>query len=116
MSAPLDLTGKVALVTGGSRGLDRIDVLVNNAGMSPLYPSLPELTEELWHKVMAVNLMGPLRLSALVGERMKQAGVLGRISDHRRDDRREGSTARADAGRAPRAIGDALHEMTLKLF
>ena len=28
----------------------------------------------------------------------------------------EGSNARADAGRAPRAIGDALHEMTVKLF
>ena len=28
----------------------------------------------------------------------------------------EGTNARADAGRAPRAIGDALHEMTVKLF
>ena len=129
-----DLTGRVAVVTGGSRGLGRamsvafaehgatvvvasrkesacteladqitattgrrslgigchvgrwddcdrlvervtsefgsIDVLVNNAGMSPLYPSLSAVTEELFDKVIDVNLKGPFRLSALVGERM----------------------------------------------
>jgi len=140
MSAPelpepsFDLTGKVALVTGGSRGLgqamvrafarrgadvviasrkgeacerlavevaaetgrqalgvachvgswadcdrlvatayDRfghVDVLVNNAGMSPLYPSLAEVTEELFDKVQAVNLRGPFRLASLIGTRM----------------------------------------------
>ncbi len=136
-----DLTGKVALVTGGSRGLGReivlafaeagadvvvasrrlesclatasevealgrralahachvgawadldglveaayarfgrIDVLVNNAGMSPLYPSLDAVSEAMWDKVLAVNLKGPFRLSALVGSRM-QAGAGGSI-------------------------------------
>jgi NAD(P)-dependent dehydrogenase (short-subunit alcohol dehydrogenase family) len=136
-----DLTGKVALVTGGSRGLGRqmalafaragadvvvasrklaaceataaeiealgrralpvachvgqwdrldglvdtawtrfgrVDVLVNNAGMSPLYPSLVEVSEALWDKVLAVNLKGPFRLSALVGTRMA-AGAGGAI-------------------------------------
>jgi NAD(P)-dependent dehydrogenase (short-subunit alcohol dehydrogenase family) len=48
----------------------RVDVLVNNAGVSPLYPTLGEVTEELFDKVIAVNLKGPFRLSALVGERM----------------------------------------------
>ncbi|MGH0034075.1 MAG: SDR family NAD(P)-dependent oxidoreductase [Myxococcota bacterium] len=48
----------------------RVDVLVNNAGMSPLYPSLAEVTEELFDKVQAVNLKGPFRLSSLVGSRM----------------------------------------------
>ena len=52
----------------------RIDVLVNNAGMSPLYESPSAVTEELWRKVIDVNLTGPWRLSALVGERMKAAG------------------------------------------
>ncbi len=47
-----------------------VDVLVNNAGMSPLYESLTSVTEELYDKVMQVNLRGPFRLSALVGERM----------------------------------------------
>jgi NAD(P)-dependent dehydrogenase (short-subunit alcohol dehydrogenase family) len=48
----------------------RIDVLVNNAGVSPQYPTLAEVSEELFDKVIAVNLKGPFRLSALVGERM----------------------------------------------
>jgi NAD(P)-dependent dehydrogenase (short-subunit alcohol dehydrogenase family) len=130
----LDLTGKVALVTGGSRGLGRamtlgfaragadvvvasrdgqaceefaaevaaetgrralgvgahvgrwdaleplvdkvydelgrIDVLVNNAGMSPLYDTVEDVSEELFDKTFAVNLKGPFRLMALVGSRM----------------------------------------------
>jgi NAD(P)-dependent dehydrogenase (short-subunit alcohol dehydrogenase family) len=52
----------------------RADVLVNNAGMSPLYPSLPEVTEELWDKVFDVNLKGAFRLSARFAERMAAAG------------------------------------------
>lgn len=48
----------------------RVDVLVNNAGMSPLYPSLDAVTEELFDKVIGVNLKGAFRLSALVGTRM----------------------------------------------
>ena len=47
-----------------------VDVLVNNAGIAPLYPSLGEVSEELFDKVIAVNLKGPFRLSALFGERM----------------------------------------------
>ncbi len=128
-----DLTGRVALVTGGTRGLGRaiirtlaqagadlvvssrkseacedaarevrslgrralphvchigrwndieglveaayaefghVDVLVNNAGIAPTYPDPQSVTEELWDKVLAVNLKGPFRLTALVGERM----------------------------------------------
>jgi Dehydrogenases with different specificities (related to short-chain alcohol dehydrogenases) len=37
----------------------RIDVLVNNAGMSPLYPSLDQVSEALFDKVIGVNLKGP---------------------------------------------------------
>lgn len=48
----------------------RCDVLVNNAGMSPAYPSLADVSEELFDKVVGVNFKGPFRLSALVGERM----------------------------------------------
>src|SRR5579864_237476 len=50
----------------------RCDVLINNAGLSPLYPSLREHSEELFDKVVAVNLKGPFRLSALFGSRMAQ--------------------------------------------
>lgn len=137
MSYAIDLTGKVALVTGGSRGLGksiclalaragadvivssrkldaclevtreiealgrrataiaahvgrwddvtrladeafaafgRIDILINNAGMSPLAPSSVETTEDLFDKVVGVNFKGPFRLTALVGSRMTAAG------------------------------------------
>src|SRR5438309_743194 len=43
-----------------------VDVLVNNAGMSPLYPSLAAVTEDLFDKVIGVNLKGPFRLGAVV--------------------------------------------------
>ena len=45
-------------------------MLVNNAGMAPLYPRLSDVSEELFDKVVGVNLKGPFRLCALVGERM----------------------------------------------
>lgn len=56
----------------------RVDVLVNNAGMSPLAPSLAETSEALFDKVVDVNFKGPFRLSVLVGERMT-AGAGGAI-------------------------------------
>ncbi|HET6951199.1 MAG TPA: SDR family oxidoreductase [Acidimicrobiales bacterium] len=62
--------------------LGRVDALVNNAGMAPLYPSLGEVSEELFDKVIGVNLKGPFRLSALVGERMAagEGGAIVNIS------------------------------------
>jgi NAD(P)-dependent dehydrogenase (short-subunit alcohol dehydrogenase family) len=60
-------------VDGIYRDFGRIDVLVNNAGISPVYGRLSEVTEELFDKVLSVNLKGPFRLAALVGERMVAA-------------------------------------------
>jgi NAD(P)-dependent dehydrogenase (short-subunit alcohol dehydrogenase family) len=48
----------------------RLDVLVNNAGMSPLYESLDAISEELYDKTLAVNLKGPFRLAALAAAYM----------------------------------------------
>ena len=145
MSADLfDLTGKVALVTGGSRGLGlqmvrafaehgadvivasrkldaceaaadevralgrralavsahvgkwdeidklieavyaefgRIDVLVNNAGMSPRQPS-HEVSEALFDSVMNLNFKGPFRLASQVAKRMADGdgGVIINVS------------------------------------
>ncbi|WP_018501838.1 SDR family NAD(P)-dependent oxidoreductase [Parafrankia discariae] len=48
----------------------RVDVLVNNAGMSPLAPSSALTSEDLFDKVIGVNFKGPFRLSSLIGQRM----------------------------------------------
>lgn len=56
----------------------KVDILVNNAGMSPLYPSVDAISEDLYDKVMGVNLKGPFRLSANIGTQM-MAGSGGSI-------------------------------------
>jgi NAD(P)-dependent dehydrogenase (short-subunit alcohol dehydrogenase family) len=67
-----------ALIDRAYTSFGRVDVLVNNAGMSPLYPSLDQVSEALWDKVVAVNLKGPFRLTAVIGSRMA-AGTGGSI-------------------------------------
>jgi NAD(P)-dependent dehydrogenase (short-subunit alcohol dehydrogenase family) len=52
----------------------KVDVLINNAGMSPLYEELTDVTEQLFDSVVNVNFKGPFRLAALIGERMVAAG------------------------------------------
>lgn len=66
------------LVDAAYERFGKIDILINNAGMSPLYDKLTDVTEEFFDKVMGVNLKGPFRLMALVGERMA-AGEGGSI-------------------------------------
>ena len=48
----------------------RVDVLVNNAGASPIEPRPENVTEALFDKVIGLNFKGPFRLSANVGARM----------------------------------------------
>src|SRR5690606_23041263 len=52
----------------------KVDVLVNNAGMSPLYDGLPSVSEKMFDAVVNLNLKGPFRLSVLVAERMVADG------------------------------------------
>ncbi|MDP4788376.1 MAG: glucose 1-dehydrogenase [Haliea sp.] len=133
----VDLTGKVALVTGGSRGLGRamslglaaagaevvvasrkleacqavvaeieaaggsalavaahtgrveeldtliaaalarfgrVDILINNAGISPAWGGLSELSPELFHKMFEVNTMGPWYLASRLAPHMGRQG------------------------------------------
>ena len=59
-----------ALIDATLNEFGRIDVLVNNAGMSPMYDELANVTEELYDKTLAVNLKGPFRLGVLAGTHM----------------------------------------------
>jgi NAD(P)-dependent dehydrogenase (short-subunit alcohol dehydrogenase family) len=64
----------------------QVDDLVNNAGIQPAMPSVVELTNELFDKIFAVNLKGPVRLAGLVAPGMRDGG--GRQHHQRVDDRR----------------------------
>jgi NAD(P)-dependent dehydrogenase (short-subunit alcohol dehydrogenase family) len=61
-----------SLVDAVHGAFGRCDVLVNNAGMSPLYDGLASVTKDLYDKVHAVNASGPFRLSALFGTKMAE--------------------------------------------
>ena len=58
------------LVDAAYERFGKVDILINNAGMSPLYEKVTDVTADLFDKVVGVNLKGPFRLMALVGERM----------------------------------------------
>lgn len=62
------------LVDAAYAEFGKVDVLINNAGLSPHYPSLVDVTEALFDKTIAVNLRGPFRLAALVGKKMVESG------------------------------------------
>lgn len=62
------LHGEVTERWGGA------DILVNNVGKSPLSPSSLETSEELFDKIIDVNLKAVFRLSALFGSQMRERG------------------------------------------
>jgi NAD(P)-dependent dehydrogenase (short-subunit alcohol dehydrogenase family) len=57
-------------------------ILVNNAGKSPVAPSSVETSEELFDKIIAINLRSTFRLSALFGAQMytQDGGAIVNIS------------------------------------
>jgi NAD(P)-dependent dehydrogenase (short-subunit alcohol dehydrogenase family) len=65
--------GDAAAAEGALRGLERIDVLVNNAAIDHTLP-IDELSVGQWDAVMQVNLRGPFVMSKLAAARMKAQG------------------------------------------
>jgi 3-oxoacyl-[acyl-carrier protein] reductase len=71
-----DITDAAAvqkLVSDVTNRFDRIDILVNDAAYnkSIQFQDLDSLTQEVWDKIMAVNLTGPMRLTKAVAPIMK---------------------------------------------
>lgn len=69
-----------ALIDATVAEFGHIDVLINNAGIAPVPPSLLGVTEELYTKTMDVDFKGPLRLTALAAEHMPPGGSIINIS------------------------------------
>src|SRR3954452_5064126 len=68
------------LVGEVTQAFGRLDVLVNDAAYNVSIPfgDLDNLTLEVWNKIMAINLTGPMRLTKAVAPIMKAQGR-GRI-------------------------------------
>jgi NAD(P)-dependent dehydrogenase (short-subunit alcohol dehydrogenase family) len=75
-----DWHGCEQLVSATLEHFGRIDVLVNNAGIAPVAPSLDQVSEELFDKTVAVNLKGPLRLMSLAAQHMPSGSAIINIS------------------------------------
>lgn len=75
-----DWSACASLVERTVDAFGHIDVLVNNAGIAPVPPSLEGLTEELFDKTVAVNLKGPLRLMSLAAPHMPSGAAIINIS------------------------------------
>ena len=69
-----------ALVVQVTARFGRLDILVNDAAYNIAipFPQLDDLTDEVWDKVMAVNLTGPMRLTRAVAPIMRAQGQ-GRV-------------------------------------
>jgi gluconate 5-dehydrogenase len=69
VSRSADIT---ALVSTTLEAFGRIDVLVNNAGISPVFSRALKLSEEDWNRILAVNLTGAFLACQAVGRVMTE--------------------------------------------
>ena len=77
---PADITdrGQIqAVIDKMLKEMGRIDILVNSAGMNKRVPSF-ETTDDLWNRMLAINLTGTWNTCQMVGRVMKDQGY-GRI-------------------------------------
>jgi len=76
LDAPGDVSSEAHVAELGRRvgeQLGRVDVLVNNAGISLIAPA-EETTADQWRRVLDVNLTGPFLLAQTFGAMMLDAG------------------------------------------
>jgi 3-oxoacyl-[acyl-carrier protein] reductase len=75
-----DAAAVTRLVGDVAKRFGRLDILVNDAAYNKAIPftDLDSLTEDVWNRIMAVNLTGPMRLTKAVAPVMKAQGR-GRI-------------------------------------
>ena len=66
------------MVEAAVAAFGRLDILVNNAGIFPFSPAL-QTTEELWDRVLGVNLKGVFLCSQAAARQMASQGPGGRI-------------------------------------
>lgn len=83
----------VAAVEKVERELGPVDVLVNNAGWHRAAPFL-QTDRDLWQKIVAINLMGPINMHHAVLQGMKTRGR-GRVVNVASDAGRVGSSGEA---------------------
>lgn len=98
-----------ALINAAYSAFGRVDLLINNAGMSPACPS-HEVTESLFESVVNLNFKGPFRLASQIAHRMAEGdgGAILNISSI--------AAQRATPGAVPYAGAKAaLNAMTVSL-
>ena len=64
-----------ALVNLASSTYGRLDVLVNNAGVMDYMQGVGELDDEIWRRVLAINLDGPMYTSRCAIKQMRKHGA-----------------------------------------
>ncbi len=75
-----DAAAVAALVGAVTARFGRLDILINDAAFNKAipFPDLDALTQEVWDRILAVNLTGPMQLTKAVAPVMKAQGR-GRI-------------------------------------
>lgn len=69
-----DMQSLDQLIATSTGEMGRVDILINNAAMSPVTGGLSELSPELFDKIFGVNLKGPWYLASRIAPRMAETG------------------------------------------